>query len=284
MGASCIVRFSDVQKNWIMEVTWQAQCLPWGRLACAVVLPTLQNACVTSPPWLQTAQEVELLKLWSVDNLWLAEHFLLLTALLVFTLVFMSTLHLFGLWSAVDALHVQASPLSLESTMLKSYSSSCSSCQKVRQTKGLLNTLTLHSSANVSVPHLLRFLLQVPSISAMKFCTLQLEAYFCGLFHTSQGFPNCPPLWRLAGVCTHRLQANTSPQLDPACACSHVFAKVEQVIPCLGAPWMGTEGPGERQLICPSVTHQLTKPSPHWSQKPTEEITKLSKCYYIPWG
>lgn len=33
------------------------------------------------------AQEVVRLRLWSVDNLWLAEHFLLLTALLVSTLL-----------------------------------------------------------------------------------------------------------------------------------------------------------------------------------------------------
>lgn len=44
-----------------------------------VLLVHLGDKCI--------AQEVVLLKLWSVDNLWLAENFLLLTALLVSTLL-----------------------------------------------------------------------------------------------------------------------------------------------------------------------------------------------------
>lgn len=64
------------------------QALP-HTLQSAVLPVHLGIACI--------AQEAALLKLWPADRLWLAEHFLLLTALLLSTLAFTSTLHPFGL-------------------------------------------------------------------------------------------------------------------------------------------------------------------------------------------
>lgn len=127
-------------KNWIMEVTRYSMCPVKQALLHTLqstVLPVhLGVACV--------AQEAVLLKPWSVDSLWLAEHFLLLTALLVSTPAFMSTLHWFGLWPKVDALHVPTSLLSPQSALLNSHSSSYSSCQKV---KGMVNPLIVQQSS-----------------------------------------------------------------------------------------------------------------------------------------
>lgn len=112
------------------------------------------------------AQEVVLLSLWSVESLWLAEHFLLLTGPLAPPLLKCPP---FDSLVTVDALHIQEFWLSLERTKLDSQGSSCSSCQKVRKTKGLLNILTPHSSAKLSASHLLHSLLQAQPIPAVNF-------------------------------------------------------------------------------------------------------------------
>lgn len=220
MGASCSVSFSNVQKNWIMEVTGQAQCVPWGRLACSVVLATFlpcrilvllvylgdkhsSGSCASQT--VVCGQPV------------VGRAFPLAHCSPCSHSTFVSTLHLFGLWSTLDALHVQAFPFSLESTMLNSQGGSCSSCQKVRQTKGLL---TPHSSANLFVPHLLHFLLQVASVSAVKFCTLQLKAHFGELFCNLPGICKLPAAVK-AGRGWHTLTAGT--HLSPAGPCLHRF-------------------------------------------------------------
>lgn len=148
---------------------WAVWCVPWGRLACPVsFLPWRMLMLLVHPGDKFMSQEVVLLSLWSVESLWLAEHFLLLTGPLVPTLLKCPPFDS-GLWSIADALHVQEFWLSLGRTKLNSQGISCSSCQKVRQTKGLLNTLTPRSSAKLPVSHLLHFPLEAPSVSTVNF-------------------------------------------------------------------------------------------------------------------
>lgn len=66
------------------DVRSQKWCLPWGRLGCPVSsLPCRMLVLLVHPGNKFIAQEVVLLSLWSVESLWLAEHFLLLTGPLV---------------------------------------------------------------------------------------------------------------------------------------------------------------------------------------------------------